>query len=127
MPLSVVEWFALIFIAVSAIKILVILVSPKSWLKVGKGLWSQPWLAGLVSLILGAIVLYYLVQSGITIVQIFAVMLFLSLLMAIGIAPHTKEAVSMADKIYKKNFLGNNWFYLLIWIVLIVWALMALF
>jgi len=127
MTFSVIEWFALILIVVVAIKIFVILINPKSWLNFTKSLFGRPWLAGLVSLILAAIVLYYLMQSGITIVQIFAVLLFYSLLMAVGITPYTKEVFGLADRLYKKNILRTNWFYLLIWIALMIWALTAIF
>ena len=47
-----------------------------------------------LSLILAAVVLYYLLQT-LTIIQIFAVMLFLALLTAIGVAAYGNEIIGM--------------------------------
>ena len=59
--------------------------------------------------------------------QIFAVMLFVSLLAALGIAAYSKEVVGLAEKLMKdKKILKKSWFYLLIWIALVVWGLAAL-
>jgi len=118
---------ALILIIISAIKIIVILVNPKSWADIVKKIWANPMVTSIISLILAAIVLYYLIQSGLTIVQILAVTLFVALLMAVGIGMYATEMISMATKMLKKGVLKKAWFYTLIWIVLLIWGAKELF
>ena len=118
---------ALILIIISAIKIVVILVNPKSWADFVKKLWSNPMITSVISFILAAIVLYYLIQSGLTIVQILAVTLFVALLMAVGIGMYASEMISMATKMLKKGVLKKAWLYTLIWIVLLIWGAKELF
>lgn len=118
---------ALILIIVSAIKIIVILVNPKSWADLVKKIWVNPMVTSIVSLILAAIVLYYLIQSGLTIVQILAVTAFVALLMAVGIGIYANEVISMATKMLKKGILKRAWLYTLIWIILLIWGAYELF
>ena len=94
MALGVIEILALIILAISAIKIIVILINPMTWMNsVVKPLWSKPMITGWICLILSGVVLYYLLQAGITIVQIFAVMLFMVLLIAFGMSIYFKELI----------------------------------
>jgi len=118
---------ALILIIVSAIKIIVILVNPKSWADIVKKIWANPMVMSIVSLILAAIVLYYLIQSGLIIVQILAVTAFVGLLMALGIGIYANEVISMATKMLKKGILKKAWLYTLIWIILLIWGVKELF
>ncbi len=124
-----VEILALIFLVAAAIKILVILISPKSWSDlVVKKVWKNSNLMMIVSLILAAAVLYLLLGAGITITEIFAVMLFLSLLAAVGVAIYAREVVSVAQRLLKdRNIVKKSWLYILIWIILILWGLKELF
>ena len=123
-----IEIIALVLIAVSSIKILVILVKPNAWLNsVVKPIWKNPFLMTIVSFILAAVVLYYLLQE-LTIVQIFATMAFLVLLMAIGFSVAAKETLAFAEKMYKiKGMIKKFWFYIFLWIALMAWVLYALF
>ena len=95
-----VEIFALIVALAAAIKIVVILINPKAWINVVKKVYTNNSLLMIVSLILAAVVLYYLLME-ITIIQIFAVMLFLMLLMAMGMAIYKKEIISITPKLLK--------------------------
>ena len=123
-----IEIIALILIIVSAIKIIVILANPKSWADIVKKIWANPMVTSIISLILAAIVLYYLVWvEGITIVQILAVTGFVVLLMAVGIGMYATEMISMATKMLKKGVLKKAWLYTLIWIVLLIWGAKELF
>ena len=119
---------ALILIIISAIKIIVILVNPKSWADTVKKIWANPMVTSIISLILAAIVLYYLVWvEGLTIVQILAVTAFIVLLMAVGIGMYAKEVISMSTRLLKKGVLKKAWLYTLIWIVLLIWGAKELF
>jgi len=64
----------------------------------------------------------------ITIVQIFAVMLFIALLSAASISTYSKEFLPLIDKLSKdKKLVKKIWPVILIWIILIIWVLFVLF
>lgn len=119
-----IEIIALVLIIISTIKVLVIFVKPNAWLNsVVKPIWKKPFITSVISLILGAVVLYYLLQE-LTIVQIFASMAFLTLLIAIGFSVAAKETLAFAEKMYKtKGMIKKFWFYTLIWVALMAWVL----
>ena len=129
MAYTPIEWMALILIVGVAIKIIVILINPKTWYNsVVKKVWKAPNWIMLLSLILSAVTLYYLVQGGIGIVEILAVMLFFAFLIAVGVSVYKKEVIALADKMLKdKNIIKKSWLYILIWIALIVWGAGVLF
>ena len=119
---------ALIIILFSAIKIVVILAKPSAWADFVKKIWANPMVTSIISLILAAVVLYYLVWvEGLTIVQILAVTAFVALLMAVGIGMYAKEVVGMATRMLKKGILKRAWFYTLLWVALIAWGAYELF
>ena len=123
-----IEIIALIIILVSAIKIIVILAKPKAWADLVKKIWANPMVTSIISLILAAVVLYYLIWiEGLTIVQILAVTAFVALLMAVGLGIYAKEVVSMATKMLKKGIMKRAWFYTLLWVALLVWGAYELF
>lgn len=125
--MEIIEIFALIVLVAIAIKILVVLISPKSWLIFAGKIWKLPILTMVVSLVLAGIVFYYLIQE-ISIVQIFAVMLFIALITAATMAVYVKEFLPFAQKLLKdRNFLKRAWLPILIWIVLLIWAAKELF
>ena len=122
-----VEIMALILIAVSAVKIIVILIKPSAWMNgVVKKVWAKPMLAMVISLILAGIALYYLLQE-LTIVQILAATLFVALLMAVGIGIYSKEMLSAAGKLMKQGIVKKSWLYIIIWIILLGWGAKELF
>jgi len=128
MAFTAIETIALVLIVVSVIKILVLLVNPKSWMNFAKGVYKNPDAVKVVSFILAAIVLWYLVQSGITIVQILAVTVFVALLFLIGLATEFNAFVKKSEALIKRGKLWQEyWFYTLIWIALLIWAIKELF
>lgn len=126
MVYSTIEWFALILAVIVLIKLTIISINPKSWMRFSKSLFVKPWLTTSVSLILALVVLYYLLAAGITIVQIFAIMLFLTLLMV-------SSMTHVAKDLYKtvgKNLQGkikDMWLSIIIWAILSIWVLVSLF
>ena len=123
-----IEIIALILAVVVAVKLLVIMIKPKAWMNVVDVVYRKPTLLMVVSLILAAVVLYYLDFAGITIVQIFAVMVFFALLAAMTASAYAKEIIVLARKMLKdKSVLKKAWLALVVWIVLVVWVLYTLF
>ncbi len=123
-----IEIIALVLIIVTVIKLLVILTNPKKWGGVIEAIWKNNGLVTVVSLVLAGVVLYYLLGAGITIIQIFAVMAFLCLLMALSISAYSKDLIGFAKKIFKdKAVVKKAWLVIIIWIILILWGLKELF
>ncbi|MDI6655402.1 MAG: hypothetical protein QME59_05890, partial [Candidatus Hydrothermarchaeota archaeon] len=92
-----------------------------------KTVYGNPILTTIISLVLAVVVLNYLLVE-LTIVQIFAVMLFLSLLMAIAAAPYSKDIMEWANKLSEdRGVLKKAWLAIIVWVILIVWVLYTLF
>jgi hypothetical protein len=124
-----VEWFAFVFILIVALKLLVVIFNPKAWNSgVIKKVWANSALTTIIALILSGVVLFYLLESGITMVQIFAVMVFLMLFMAIGIMAYKKEFLSLTEKLLKdRSIVKRSSLYILLWVILLLWGLKELF
>ncbi|MDP3881697.1 MAG: hypothetical protein Q8Q31_02360 [Nanoarchaeota archaeon] len=126
MGLQILEWMALIVVAIGIIKLLVILINPKKWASVVSGIYGNPALTTIISVILGTLTLNYLLEE-LTIVQIFASMLFFTFLMLIGIAAYGKDMAPVVNKILKdRNILKRGWFAIALWIFLIIWVLYSI-
>jgi len=125
--LTTIEILALIFVVLAVVKTTIVITSPRTWLNLVKKVWNRPIYAGIVSLIIAAVVLNFLLQT-MSIVQIFAVMLFTIFMIALGFAAYAKEWVKSAEKMLRdRKFLAKSWFYIFIWIGFIVWALIKIF
>jgi len=128
MTFTPVEIIALVIIIFSVIKMFVLLVNPKSWMNFAKGIYAKPNVTSFGAFVLGAIVLYYLIQSGITIVEILAVTAFVSLLIMIGLAKEIGPLIKKYEAMIKKgNLWKEYWFYILIWVILLAWGVWELF
>jgi len=123
-----IEIFALILVALASIKILVILIKAQAWMKVVKAVYGNPVITAIISLIVGAVILYYLIIiEQLTIVQIFGVMLFMIPLFALSFCMSSKETIEFANKALKKPILMRYWLPLIIWLALMAWAVIELF
>jgi len=124
-----IEIMALIIAVIAGIKILVLLVKPRAWFdNIVKPIYSKPALTSVIALILAGFVLKYLLNSGLTIIQIFAVMLFFALIMALSFAAYSKEMLEWAEKMLEdKAIIKRAWLAILVWIVLVIWVLYSLF
>jgi hypothetical protein len=123
---SPLETIVFIFIAIALIKIVVILLNKKSWLSVSQKVYKNSKASGPISLILAAIVFYYILQE-LTIIQIMAVVTFTTLLIAFAFLSYSKDLHQIGKKILSKKFTPGMIFYILIWLALILWALYELF
>lgn len=128
MNFTSVEWIALVVVILSVVKMLVLLVKPQAWMNFAKGVYGKPAVTSFVALILAAIVLYYLTQSGITIVQILAVTAFVALIIMIGLAPEVPYFIKKYQAMIKQGRLWKEyWLYALVWIALLAWGASELF
>lgn len=128
MAFTPVETIACVLIAIAAIKMVVLLIKPMAWMNFAKSIYVKPWITKVISLLLAAVVLYYLIDSGLSIIQILAVCAFVAMLFVMGLAeditPFIKKYESQikAGKMWQKH-----WLYTLIWIALLVWGVLVLF
>ena len=122
MKFSITEILAGTLVMLSAIKLLVIAANAKTWVSFAKRLYSHPNLVVVISIALAGFVLHLLLISGLTIVQILAVSLFVSLLMTAGIAPYSSLIFAVFETESLTDILSRQWLYILIWLLLLVWG-----
>lgn len=127
MTFGTLEILALILIAITVIKLIVFLISPQLWYRFVEKLYIKPQLVSVVALLLAALVLYFLVVSGVTIVEILAVCLFVVLLMAIGIAKYADKIIGWAKEQDIVFIVKELWLYTLVWILLLAWGIQQIF
>ena len=127
MNLSSVEILAGILIVLAVVKLLVIFVNARAWIMFVKRFYSNPNITSLVALTLAGFVLYLLLQSGLTIVQILAVCLFVMLLIVVGIAPYSSQLFQWFETQDLRLILKEQWLYIMIWLLLLGWGAYELF
>lgn len=122
--MSALEIIALIFIAILVVKLVVLAINPKAWYRgpLAK-LFSNTNTTYAISFTFGVVLLVYLLRE-LSIVEIFAVVVFASFLMALTMAPYMKQLIGMVQRDIEgnKNFLYANWLSTTVWLTLIVWV-----
>ena len=127
MALTGIEIIALVVIVFALVKMLVLLVKPKAWMSFARGIYKKPAVTSLIALILAGVVLYFLVQGGMTIIQILAVTGFVALLLAVGLAPEVPYLLKKYSGMINSGKLWQKyWLYTLIWLALVVFGIVAL-
>lgn len=125
--MSIIEYMAAIIAIIILIKILVILISPKSWMAVVKFFYGNPMITMVLSAILAIGSFWYLMQE-LTIVQIFAVLFLMSMLMFVSLSVYSKDMIPIARKLLQnRKFMARAWLSIIIWLVLTIWVLKELF
>jgi|TARA_Y100000310_G_scaffold327912_1_gene395077 hypothetical protein len=128
MTFTSIEIIALVVIVLAVIKMIVLLVKPKAWMDFAKKVYSKPSITSSAAFILAAIVLYYLIQSGINIVEILAVTAFVALLVMVALAKEVGPLMKKYEAMIKKgNLWKEYWLYTLVWVALLVWGIWELF
>ena len=123
-----IEIIATIIIVLSAIKIIILLIKPEAWMNFAKSIYSNAGVAKTVGFVLAAIILYYLINAGMTIVEILAAAAFVSALLMVGLASEVDDLMKKYNARIKKGTLWRDfWFYTLIWIILLGWGVKELF
>ena len=127
MNFGTLEILALILIAVAAIKLIILIINPDIWYTFIEKLYSKPQLISIIALLLAAYVLYLIINSGVTIVEILAVCLFIALLMMVGIAQYAGEIVSWVREKDHIFIMKELWLYTIVWLLLLIWGVQKLF
>jgi hypothetical protein len=127
MTFGALEVLALTLIAIVGIKLIVLIINPQFWYSFVEKLYLKPQLISGLALLLAAVVLYFLIVSGVTIVEILAVCLFVVLLMAIGIAKYADTIIGWAKEQDIVFIAKELWLYTLVWILLLAWGVGEIF
>lgn len=123
MALTAIETIALIFALFALIKLIVVVINKKIWYnKVAKPIYSNPRTTAIIFVILAVVIFYYLLQVF-SIVQIFAVLAFASILIGLGFLSFSKDLMPLVTKAYNRKFTGWEILYTIIWLILLLWAL----
>ena len=91
------EVLAAILILLSLVKTTMLLVNARAWISFIKRFYADTKVTSVVSLVSAGIVLYLLIRSGLDIVQILAVCLFLFLLILVGVAPYVPRLYAWVE------------------------------
>jgi len=118
-----VKIIALVFVVFAFVKVVVIFLNPSFWKSVVKSLYAKPPYTILVSVLLAAVILRFLLEE-MTIVQIFACMAFMMALMIVQFVSFGNEIAELCERFLNdRKIFKKLWFSLSIWLVLMAWAL----
>jgi len=122
MNFSMINVLAGLLIVLASIKLVVVFVSPQAWLRFVRRAYAVPTLTSTIALLLAALVLYLLLQSGLTIVQVLAVTVFVALLLVVGIAPYAGRLFEWIEAQSLPAMLRQQWLYIVVWVLLLGWG-----
>lgn len=122
-----IEVFAGLLIMLAAVKLILLSINAPAWMTTVRALYARPSLTAIVSYLLAGLVLFGLLKSGLTILQILAVCLFVVLLIVPGFAPYIGEVLRGLEGKTLRQMLREQWLYTLVWLTLLSWGACALF
>ncbi len=127
MTFGALEILALILISLTVAKLVVFLINPQLWYSFVGRIYSKPSIASLIAFLLAMLVLYILLVSGITIVEILAVCLFVALLIAVGLSKYIDKLVPWIKQQNIVFIIKEVWLYTLVWLLLLAWGVGEIF
>ena len=122
MAIGIIETLAIIIIAISVIKLIIFTINSQWWYSSVEKLYVKPKVLSVVALLLAGVVLYLLINAGVTIVEILAVCLFIALIMLIGFAHYGEGILAWAKEQDVVHIAKQLWLYLLVWMLLLAWG-----
>jgi len=126
MNINAIEILALILILIALIKIVIVIINPIAWLSYIEKLYSVPAAVSSIGFILSVLVLYFIIHSGVSILEVLAVCLFVALLMMMGLANYAGEFSALIKNQNISQILKKMWLYFTFWILLIIWGIYEL-
>ena len=97
------------------------------WFSFIEKLYVKPQITSVIAVLLAGLVLYLLIISGVTIVEILAVCLFIVLLMEIGIAKYSDQIIGWTEEQEIVSFVRKLWLYTMVWLFLLAWGVGEIF
>jgi hypothetical protein len=122
MKFGTLEFLALILISIVIIKTIVLIVNPNYWYQFVEKLYAKPRVISIASLLSAGLVLYLLVTSGVTVIEILAVSLFIMLLIVTGIAKYVDIIIAWSREQGIVFIVKELWLYTLVWLLLLAWG-----
>ncbi len=126
MNFNAIEILAIILIAIAVIKLVIFLINPMLWIDFIEKMYSAPQLISYIGLAASLVVLYFLINSGLSIIEILAVSLFIMLLMLTGLANYAEDVIAWIREQDIMAMIKNLWIYTIAWVLLIVWGIREL-
>src|SRR3989344_745683 len=117
-----IDIIALFFVILVLVKLLVVSYNKRIWIeKITKPIYNNQKITGIIVTGLALLILKYLLEE-LSLVQIFAVVFFSSLLIVLGFLPYSKELMNLIEKVEKREFTKWQIFYLLVWLFFALWV-----
>lgn len=126
MTLGAIDVIAGLLILASLVKLVAVLVSPKSWAALARRAYAKPLLANAVALVLALVVLYFLLGSGLTILEILACFALFALLMVPAVTPYIHRLLDWAESREPAGLFQEQGVVIVIWWGFILWGLVEL-
>lgn len=126
MALSTLEILAGLMIILATIKIIILYTKPEIWINGVKSMFVSPQVVAWSALVLAAVVLFFLLNAGIGLVDILVVTLFIGLVMMAGLAPFATDLFTWIGKQDLRALLRKMWLYTLVWVLLLVGAVVEI-
>jgi hypothetical protein len=123
-----IEVLAAIFAVMVLVKLFVVAVNPKFWMKGIESILGNYVFTTIVYVLLAVIVGYVVFQS-LNIIQVAAVMLFTSLLIGLTLVPYAREFLALSKEVTvtRLGMFRKAWLAMVIWAGIAVWTLYAVF
>lgn len=120
-----IEILATIFAVIIILKLVVVSINPNLWMKTAGAMLKSEALTTLIYLVLTVVIGYY-VFADLTVVQVAAVILLTSTLIGIGLGPYSKLILKWGKEMVDVG-VSKAWLSMLIWGLLAIWVLYAVF
>ncbi|MFQ5541361.1 MAG: hypothetical protein ACE5E2_00910 [Candidatus Binatia bacterium] len=120
-----IEILATIFAVFVIVKLVIVIAKPGLWMKWAGAMLKNDVMITLIYFVLAVIVGYF-IFAELTVVQVAAVTLWVSMLIGIGFVPYSKILLKLRDELVSVG-ISRAWFAMLIWAVLAIWVLYAVF
>lgn len=127
MTRSTIDILAGILIALSVVKLVFVLSDVRAWLAFVRRLYANPRVISLIALALAGLVLYVLLQTGLTILHVLAVCACVSLLFIVGLTPYSAHILTWFEGKDARQILMEQWLYTAVWLLLLGWGAYDLF
>jgi len=88
-----IEVLAIILIIIAIVKIIMMILNPRIWLTLVGKIYAIPTVISIIGFMLSALVLYFIIHSGVSIVEVLAIGLFVALLILTGLANYADELI----------------------------------
>lgn len=113
---------AAFLILFSLVKLIVVFRNPLAWIAFARRVYANPKVTTVAALVAAGLILCLLIRSGLDIVQILAVGLFVACLMVVGIAPYAKDLFAWLERQDLAQLIRRQWLYIALWIFLLSWG-----